>query len=50
LQQLENGLRRRVGLGHGSDGGLLQHLSLGEIGRFRRDIGVAELGLKAEEE
>src|SRR5215471_15181915 len=37
-------LRRGVGLSHRGDGGLLQDLRLGEVGRFGRDIGVADLG------
>ncbi len=46
LQELENCLRRGIGLGHGGNGSLLQHLGLGEIGRFACDIGVADLGLR----
>ena len=44
-QEGENCLRSGVGLGHGSHRSLLQHLSLGQIRRFRRHIRVTDAGL-----
>ncbi len=43
MQQLEDRLGRGVGLSHGRDRGLFEHLGFGEIGRFLCHIGIAEL-------
>ena len=49
LQQLQERLRRRVGLRQGSDRGLLQDLRLGQVGRFRSDVRVANRRLRSRE-
>ena len=47
LQQLQDGLGFLVGLRHGGDGGLLQHLRLGHIGGFLRHVGIPDLRLRS---
>ena len=42
LKQLQQSLRRRIGLGHRGNRRLLENLSFRQVGRFSRHIGVAD--------
>src|SRR5579875_3702082 len=48
-KELQERLGFLVGLRHGRDRRLLQHLRLGQVGRFLGDVGIADLALRGGE-